>query len=303
MRNAWILLGRGLLVSSVVMAAGGTVVACFDDYRVGDVATDAATTGPDSATTSPPDGGSSTNDAATDAPPTGNDAEAGPPPTFCDGVIPPANVVNFLCADFDSLVLGKGWDDVTRLNGGTIDKNNAVAFSPPSSMVANALGTGSNGSLTWKKVGAQRFVEATALFQINPGILGGVVPPSQGTLDLVHITTTNASVTLGLSRGATFEGAAYFGYFMGTAAFGGAAALTNYKIPTAIDANVWTEVRITWEAGGKLNVFFGGQNVLGVAAYASNDTSVTFRVGAVARGNMGAMPVHRFDNVQLGIRR
>jgi hypothetical protein len=177
---------------------------------------------------------------------------------------------------------GKGWDDVMRKNGGTADKTTDVAVSMPNAMVANALGTGSEGAFYWKRSGANPFIEASAVFHINPTTLAGVLAPSSGVLQL---------------------GAQYIGYFMENTTFGGAAAITRHKIATPLAPNVWTEVKLVWEAAGKFNLFYNDINVLGISGFSTADTMVGFRLGAFASGNMGPMPVHRFDDVRLSIRR
>ena len=198
----------------------------------------------------------------------------------------------------------KGWDAITRTDGGTAEKTTDVAISNPNALSTNAQGFGAEGALTWRRNGPMTFTEATAIFHINPGVIGGVAPPSSGTLELMAMTTSNASVTFGHSRGSTeFDGNPYYGYFMYNAAFGGAAALNRYKIATSLVPDSWTEVKVVWEAAGKFNVFYNGINVLGISGFGSTDTSVSFRLGATASGNAQLMPVHRFDDIELSIRR
>jgi hypothetical protein len=294
-------LGSTLLVAAAATASSAALFACLDGYRVAQDEADAAS-GVDASPAGPGEGGGPTDSGADSAP--ARDAEAGPPGTFCDGVVAPPGVTDFFCADFDAPLLAKGWDDKTTTNGGTLDKTTAVAVSQPSALVATAFGTGSEGTLTWKKAGAKKFLEATAVLQINPSVLGGVAPPSQGTLELVHITTTNASVTFGVSRGSTsIDGNPYVGFYITTAAFGGAAALKNAVVSTALAANTWTDVKLVWASTGKVDLFYNGISVFSDSGFGSQDTSVSFRVGARARGDLGAMPAHRFDDVQLGVRR
>ncbi len=294
-----------LLASLVSTGTGFGLVACLDDYKVLPPATDSgALPGSDSSTTPPVDFGGSTDGSTGTDSAVAPDVDAGPAPTHCDGVIAPPGAVDFLCADFDSPVLEKGWDSVTRTDGGLAEQSMAVATSQPFSLVTNTVGFGS-ATLSWKKSGAVAFTEATTVVQVNPGQLGGVAPPSTGTMELVHMTTSNASVTFGYSRGSTeFDGAQYTGYFIYNAAFGGAAAISRTKI-TAVQLipNVWTEVKIVWGSDGKLNVFYNNINVLGINGFSTNDTAVTFRLGASAGGDVGAMPVHRFDDARMSIRR
>jgi hypothetical protein len=296
---------------SVVIAASSVGVlgmglgACLDDYTV--LPPDAgASPGVDSAPPPAQEAGPIAPEAGTDATP-GTDAEAGGPKTHCDTVMPPAMANQFLCADFDSLLLSKGWDDVMRNNGGTAEKTMDVAFSAPFALAANASGSNSAGVLTWKRSAPTAFLDAMAVFRLNPGMLGGVAPASQGVIELLTISTTNASVTFGYSRGSTVfdtTGAAYTGYFVNVATFGsGAAAVQRNKVNN-VPANVWTEVKLTWESSGKTNLFYDNANVLGIAGTGSNDTQVSFRLGAVGNGGVvGAMPVHRFDDVELSIHR
>jgi len=175
----------------------------------------------------------------------------------------------------------------------------------PFAFLTNAEGFGAQGALTWAKTGAKAFTGATAVFHINPSQLGGLAPASPGTLELVEITTNNALVTFGYSRGSSMiDGAPYIGYYIANAAFGGAAALNNYKI-TAVQlvVDVWTEVKLSWLSSGQFDVSYNGINVLSQSGFGSNATKVTFRVGAFASGNAQMMPPVRLDDVELSIRR
>ena len=297
-------LSTRLAVASVACGAclvGGAALVACEDFNVLPPVTDSGP-GFDSSTPPTEEAGPKA-DAGADA---DAGSETGPPQTYCDSVAPPVGSVHFLCADFDSPLIGKGWDDVTRKVGGMVDKTTDVAVSMPNALLATAKGVGSEGTLTWKRIGANRFTEATAIFSINPTILAGVALPSAGVLELLHITTTNGSITFGYSRGSTdfdVTGARYTGYYVSNAAFGGAAAIMRYKVPTALDPQVWTEVKLAWEASGKFNLSYNGINVLGIAGFSTMDTSVSFRLGAYADGDLGIMPQHRFDNVGFSIRR
>ena len=205
-----------------------------------------------------------------------------------------------------SPLLSKGWDSITRTDGGVIEKTSDVAVSQPNAMSTTASGSFGQGTLFWRKGAAQRFTEATAVFQINPTVLGGVVPAATGTLELMHITTSNASVTFGYSRGSNDFGGppGYYGYFVNVAAFGGAAAIQRFKITGApLEPNVWTEVKVSWEATGSVIVLYNKTKIFSETGFSSLDTSVSFRLGAYAAGNVGVMPFHRFDDVALSIRR
>lgn len=304
MRTTRTRLNRLLFASAVAGLAAVGLLACFEDFKVLQPETDAAPQ-VDSATpqvdsaTPPAEGGL---DAAVDG-------EAGPKTTHCDGVAAPVGVNpgDFLCADFDSPMLMKGWDNITRTDGGVIEKTMDVAVSPPNALSTTASGSFGQGTLTWKKNGAQKFTGATAVFHINPSVLGGVVPAAQGTLELVHITTSNASVTFGYSRGSNDFGGppGYIGYFVNVAAFGGAAAIQRFKITAVqLDPNVWTEVRLTWEAAsGIVAVAYNNNKIFSQTGFSSLDTSVSFRLGAYGSGDVGIMPLHRFDDVELSIRR
>lgn len=294
---------RGLFAAAATGAAAVSLLACLGDFNVLPPETDAASkvdsaTPPIDGTTPPGDGGFDARD----------DGDAGPRPTRCDGVATPVGVNpgDFLCADFDSPVLSKAWDSVIRTDGGVIEKTSDVAVSQPSAMSTTASGFG-QATLLWRKGGAQRFTEATAVFQINPSVLAGVAPPATGTLELMHITTSNASVTFGYSRGSNDFGGppGYYGYYVNVAAFGGAAAIQRFKITGApLDPNVWTEVTVTWEAaGGSVIVLYNKTKIFSETGFSSLDTSVSFRLGAYAAGNVGVMPLHRFDDVALSIRR
>jgi hypothetical protein len=297
---------RALFVAftaSICGTAGMGLSACLEDYTV--LPPDAGG-GPAGFDSSMPPGQEAgpTPDAGADV---GSDADAAMPRTHCDDVVAPVGAAQFLCADFDSPLLSKGWDKVERTDGGTAEKTQQVATSPPNALVTTTTGF-AYATLTWEAKAAKAFSEATALFQINPTQLAGVMPAASGVVELVHITTSNGSVTFGYSRGSsTIEptGAQYYGYYVSNAAFGGAAAIQYYPITTVqLPTTTWTEVKITWEAGGKLNVYYNNINVLGVGGFGSMDTNVSFRLGAYASGDTGpVMPAHRFDDVVLSVRR
>ncbi len=295
---------RPFIAAALAGAAAVGLLACLEDFKVLPPGAADAASQVDSA--SPPvDGAAPPVDGAVDSP---TDPDAGPKPTRCDGVVPPVgvNAGDFLCADFDSPMLGKAWDSVFRSDGGTIEKTSDVAVSQPNAMTTTARGSFSEGTMLWKKGGPQAFSQATAAFHINPSILGGVVPAADGLLELMRISTSNASVTFGFSRGSNdFGGAPYYGYFVNVSAFGGAAAIKRFTISTVqLDANVWTAVKLIWEAAtGNVVVLYNNNKIFSETGFSSLDTVVSFRLGAFAAGDVGIMPAHRFDDVELSIRR
>ena len=296
------LVRRSFFVALVAVSAGAGLLACLEDFKVLAPTADSGTPGVDSSISPVPEAGPGIDSATPDA---SVDADAGRPPTHCDSVVAPAGSADFFCADFDSMLLAKGWDSVGRTDGGTADQTNVVAVSPPFSFLSNVQGFGAQATLNWAKTGAKAFSEATAIFHINPSQLGGVAPASPGTVELVEITTNNALVSFGFSRGSSMiDGSPYYGYYIANAAFGGAAALVNYKITSAqLVVDVWTEVKLSWLANGHFDVSYNGISVLSQAGFDSNATKVSFRVGAYANGNAQVIPAARLDDVELSIRR
>lgn len=304
--------GKRLVTGAALASSVFALFACsaiLGDFEV-EPASSADTGAPTSDTgSSGSNDGNVTADTSTLPDGGGEDADAAKPKTYCDDFVPPVGADQFFCADFDSLVLGKGWDNAQRSDGGTLEKSSDLFVSAPNSMLTAAVGGPADGYFVWKRAGAKAFDQAIARFKINPGQIGGLSAPTETLLQLAEIRTSNALVAFGYSRGATgFQDAPssstqHFGYYVSNAAFGGAAILQKFRITQALPPNVWTGVDITWEKDGKINVSYNNLSVFAKAGFPSNDTVVTFNIGAQLGTNGGVMPPHHMDNVELSIRR
>jgi len=242
---------RAALVVTVLLGSAVTaLVACVDD-PTGSGSTDAGTDG--EALPFDSSGGDVVvgNDSGT-----GNDAgDAGAdtgPKRHCASVAPPVGSSDFLCADFDGTSLSEGWTTTLKSDAGVLEVTTTVATSTPNALLTqgvNGVSSGEGGALKWHAVGAQAFASATIRARMNGTALAGVAPGYTGHVQMLQIITTNALVELDYVRGGTLGPPAsksdYTGYYIASAAFGGAAAIEYFDVGTPIPTNSWTDVNFT----------------------------------------------------------
>jgi hypothetical protein len=233
--------------------------------------------------------------------------DAGRPRAYCDGRSAPSGVSDYLCASFDSQQLDEGWSGRTRTDAGLAEQTSLVARSAPFSFLAATMGDASE-TLWWRKTGAQAITGVTAIVHLDPRGDGERVPISEGTLALVRIAAASGvpgapQAYFGFSAGALeVRKTLFFGYFVTTWSDSTDSASTRLIIPQ-LPSNVWTEVKIVWETTNQLNVFYNDTNVLSMPAPFFESTSATVTIGAETVGQVGVVPAHRFDDIELSIRR
>jgi hypothetical protein len=291
--------GAALLVAAVaVIAAVGLVAGCTGDDPVvtspgigpdaqADAGTDGTTGGP--------------TDAGTDA----ADAADAAKPRHCELTTAPPNTTDFLCADFDDGTLGAGTSTVVD-DGGALHLVQNAAFSAPNALGATALTETSGGAaLVWAPASGANFLEATAKVQVNPAMTVGVLAPNAGAVDLITIKTSTTRVTFSRTRGGgTVEDPSnYYGFLV---TLQGSTSSTKHSVATPLVDNAWTDVTLSYSAtDGRVKVLYNLAVIYDatVASLAVNDTSVTFRLGAVSTFTNSVPEEFRFDDAELSIRR
>ena len=97
------------------------------------------------------------------------------------------------------------------------------------------------------------------------------------------------------------SGQPYFGYYLNGATTNPASS--QYFALPALTEDTWSLVRLYWDAGGNYAVYIDGVKRESQANVPLADTSITFRLGAFGSGDVGVMPFHRFDDVELSVKR
>lgn len=290
---------RALFVSAIGLSCTAAIVAaCVGD----DPAPPAANTndsGTVQETGTSPDTGSS-SDAGTDVDAT--DAADDVAKRHCELVTKPLAPTEFFCADFDGPDASEGWTTTLRADGGAFGLTTSAAVSLPQALVVqppNGIGNGSGPALQWTSVGAKNFARAELRAQMNPSNSGGVTSYT-GDILLLEVRTSNALASLGYTQGGTVGATSnYTGYFIRVAAFGGAAIQNMFPIATPLTQATWTDVKLTYESGGRVVLTYNNVSVFDQTNYGSTDTKVTFTVGAAASGNVAEPKQMRYDDVEL----
>jgi hypothetical protein len=284
-----------------IFATSGVAAAAIAAACVGDDPTSSGTT--------TPEGGSSPDAASPDtALPLGDGggtADTGVDATkrHCETLVKPAAPTEFFCADFDGPDASEGWTNTFRVDGGIFGLTTAAAVSLPQALEVKpppgVIGNGTGPALQWASVGGKNFVQAELRARMNPANSGGLASYT-GEIKLLEITTTNALAAFYYTQGANLTAESnYVGYYIKLAGFGGAAEQTDFPVTTPLSTAVWTDVKLTFFASGRVTLTYNGISILDQTKYPSMDTSVTYSVGAAASGDVNEPKAMRYDNVEL----
>jgi hypothetical protein len=296
-RGAVVRLGIvGSLCSATV-----TLVACLGDDPPPTplVAVDADA--PADSASHPPDG-SSVEDAA---PAVDAGADAG---RHCARYTPPSGAAQSFCADFDGADLDEGWNEAILTDGGTLDRTKSFFFSAPQALLALPAKSGfdEGGALFLERGGPDQVTEISLRMRLNPALPGGIRPADTSSYEVARVGTDRLIFELRYTdRGETSNlGADYKGFFAVRMLLGGAAQILYDQLPVQPQFDAWTDVRITWRSTGNIAMTFNGVSVLNLSGSAPPaSTLVRARVGALAKGALGAPTAMRIDDVEIAVKR
>ncbi len=239
------------------------------------------------------DAGEPLDDAASDA---GSDAG---PPRYCATRAAGVGVTNFFCADFDGDDPGEGFTSVNVPDGGAIQRDTSIFYSPPASVRLKTA------SLAWQNVAGDAVQSVELQFRMNLGTIGGVYVPSGQSRKLAGLRAPTSATNIEFqyfdkvfidSEHPEFTG---FGLFASWCP--GACAANSTTIATAMPVDVWTKVRIAW-AGSSIKVFYNDVEVGSMNASAPSGTSIEASLGIDYASN-AFVPPHAFDNFEVSVTR
>ncbi len=303
------LLTRALLVTTAAGATAAALVACLDNYRVVGVREDAnVDLDAGNFVIDKQDSGSGKEDASVVKPPDGGDGGVTATPSFCDtppGARPMGVAVgDYLCADFESALFSKGWDNAPLPAAGSLDKTRDVSVSKPFALSATgSTPVRTEAILTWTPpVGRPIFTEVGASFQLNSVVAKGS-SPTRSYIELVRLSATLEWVTFGIERQPTVlqpiptVPTAYV-------EFGNSNGETvPFAVQEPLKLNNWNDIKFTWSANGTILLLINGNKAVIKQGYGTQSRTLSVRLGAKATGEVTGFETHRFDNVQLGVTR
>ncbi len=300
----------GLTLSSLGALTVTTLVACLDNYRV--VASrDDSKVAEDATSFFDANGGATIEDAggtnATDAA-RNDDGGVNRPPTFCDGIRKPV-VDDYLCADFDSSPFAKGWDAPNaETNIDNLGVVGDIFVSKPFALRASTMMSPTEASLKWTSKKSTLVSEASASFQYNLKYVEGHSSSVDGNVELLRVESPGPSITFGIANAKAntpfpqVVGTPPVAYLKYLSADGTEQNLTLSK---SLNLTTWNDLKLVWTLGmeGVITLVINGVNAFSVRGYRGSFYSVTFHIGGKATGDVSVMQEHRFDNVQLSVRR